>query len=177
MTDQPNTTHAPHQLLALLNLLEEETRQYEAITSKLQEKQAILIANQPKKLHRIDQELTAISQKAKHLEKQRLGLIQDLGYPKHTLSQFIGQLEPETASTFIPCQARLIRAAEDVRRMNQDTRDLLQLSLQWIQDTVELIASVVTPEAASYTAQGGKTGPQQKSLQSSAVQSTVNHSA
>jgi len=176
MTDKPNPTHASHKLLALLNLLEDETRQYEAVTSKLQDKQEILIANQPKKLHRVDQELTVISQKTKNLEKQRLELLKDLGYPNHTLSQFIEQLEPTAASTFIPCQNRLIRAAEDVRRMNQDTRDLLQLSLQWIQDTVELIASVITPEAASYTAQGGKTG-QKQSVQSSALQSTINHSA
>ena len=176
MTDNPNTTHASHKLLTLLNLLEEETRQCEAVTSKLQEKQEILITNQPKKLHRVDQELLAISQKAKNLEKQRLELLKELGYPNQTLTHFIAQLEPTAASTFIPCQNRLIRATEDVRRVNQDTQDLLQLSLQWIQDTVELIASIVTPEAASYNAQGGKTG-QKQSVPSSAMQSTVNHSA
>jgi hypothetical protein len=182
MSPEANPTHTANtanrqQLLTLLNLLEEETRQYEAVSAKLREKQDILVANTPKKLPRLDQELTAIGHKARQLEQQRQGLMGDMGYPNHTLSQLIGEMDPQTAATFIPCRDRLRHAAHEAKRLNQDTRDLLELSMQWIQDTVELIANALTPEASSYNAQGNKAGTRNSTAQTTPVQSTINHSA
>lgn len=170
------TTPQPSKLMALLNLLEEEARQYEAVCHKLQEKQDVLITGKPKKLPRLDQELTAITHKAKQLEKQRMGLMSELGHHQKPLTQLIETLEPKAASEFRKCQTHLVQAVQNSRRMNQDTRDLLQLSLQWIQATVELIASVITPEAASYSASGNKSG-HKKTNATAPVQSTVSHSA
>ena len=180
MTDEHNSQNPPHtshRLVALLNLLEEETRQYEAASKKLLEKQDILITGKPKKLPKLDQELTAISHKTKQLEKQRLAIMAELGKPNHTLSQLIETLEPKAAAAFIPCRDRLLHAAQDAKRKNQDTRDLLQLSLQWIQDTVELIAKVLTPEASSYSAKGNKAGTKHHQASTQLTQSTINHSA
>jgi len=182
MTDahqpHPESQNRHQQLVALLNLLEEETRQYEAASVKLREKQDVLIANTPKKLPRLDQELTAISHKTRQLEQQRLSLMSELGHPNQTLSQFITALDPQTAATFIPSRDRLLKTAQETTRLNQDTRDLLQLSMQWIQDTVELIANVLTPEAASYNAQGNKaSGSKHKANPTGPAQSTINHSA
>ncbi len=173
-----NTSPATHQLVSLLNTLDEETAQYEAVVQKLREKQDILIAGKPKLLGRIDQELMAISRKAAQTEQKRMTLMAALGHPNHTLSQLIETLEPKAASEFSRSRDQLMRAALDARQQNQDTQDLLNLSLQWIQDTVELIANVLTPEAASYTAQGNKAGGKHKGQSTpAALQSTVNHSA
>jgi len=180
MTDAHQSHHSSsHQkLAALLHLLEEETRQYEAASAKLREKQDILISGKPKKLPRLDQELTAISHKTRQLEQQRLSLMAELGHPNQNLSHLIADLEPQAAATLTPPRDRLVKAVQETTRLNQDTRDLLQLSMQWIQDTVELIANVLTPEAASYNAQGNKAGgAKHKANPSDPGQSTINHSA
>ena len=181
MTDTvptPNTSLANHPLATLLTVLDEETTQYETVVQKLREKQDILIANKPKLLGRIDQELMALSRKAAQTEGKRRTLMSELGYPNHTLSQLIETLEPKAATIFSRSRDRLMRAALDARQQNGDTQDLLNLSLQWIQDTVELIASVLSPEAASYTAQGNKAGGKNKGQGTPpTLQSTVNHSA
>jgi chromosome segregation ATPase len=181
MTDKPNgqaPANTSHRLVALLHLLDDETHQYESAVHKLREKQDILIAGKPKLLGRIDQELMAISHKATQLEKKRMALMAELGHPNQTLTQLIETLEPKAASAFMAGKDRLLRAAQDAHRQNHDTQDLLNLSLQWIQDTVELISSVLNPEASSYTAQGSKSGAKSNpNATPNALQSTVNHSA
>ena len=176
-----SATHSTSQnMLALIRLLEEETRQYEHLRHKLYEKQNILIAGKPGKLTAIDRELTSVGQKAKTLEKQRLELMNKLGQPENTLSQFIHKLEshqPKAAADLRRCRERLLSTVHDTQRANRDTQDLLNLSLQWIHDTVELIASVLTPEAASYTAKGQKLAQSKSPGTSIPAQSTVNHSA
>jgi hypothetical protein len=100
-----------------------------------------------------------------------------MGYAQCPLSQFIAQLNPVQKAPLNRCRERLLRAIQDVDRLNRDTRDLLDLSLNWIRDTVEVIVNAITPEGASYTAQGSKTNAHNPAAAIAPVQSTVIRSA
>lgn len=173
---QPGHAYNPDTLNRLQALLEEEIGHYRLAAEKLAVKREILVTNQPQKLLGIDQELLALSRKAAQYEKQRTQLMHELGAPNTRLEVLIHQLEPQYAGQFLRTRDRLIRAVADMERLNQENRDLLSLSLKWIQETVEIIGNVLVPEAASYDAQGGK-HKTRKTNASDPIQSTVNHSA
>lgn len=161
----------------LQHVLEEEIHQYEAIIEKLNCKQAVLVEGKPQTLNQIDQELMALSRNALKLEKQRLSLMARMGYPKCSLSAFIAQLQPDQAAALNRRRERLLRAVNDMHRLNQDTSDLLDLSIQWIQETVELIAGALAPEGSSYTAHGNKPHAQNPGTGTAPGQSTIIRSA
>jgi hypothetical protein len=64
-----------------------------------------------------------------------------------------------------------------MHRLNQDTSELLNLSIQWIRETVEVIANAITPEGSSYTAHGNKAQAQNPGATIAPVQSTIIRSA
>lgn len=168
----------PNQLDALQATLQEEICQHQLAGEKLQEKQACLLANRPQELLRLDQELMQLARKTARLEAQRMQQLQALGHPQATLRQFIETLEPGRAQPFIDARRRLIRAVDEVARLNQHNRELIDLSLKWIQDSVEVIAGILTPEAASYDARGGMTKSKGKQVHDhTPVQSTVTREA
>ncbi len=171
----PIEKNANPNLDALHGILEEETRQYELVAEKLTRKKESLVANKPQLLTQVDQELITLTQKATSLGKQRTALMRELGYAELTLEKMIQTLDPIYASRFIHVRNRLMRAAQDVERLNRDTRDLLDIALNWIQETVEIIANALTPEASSYNAKGGK-AKNGSDAPAVPIQSTINHS-
>jgi hypothetical protein len=161
----------------LQHLLDQEIHQYEAMIGVLNRKQAILVSGKPQPLHQADNELLALSRTVLQLEKQRLAITAQLGYPQCPLSTFIAHMPPERRPALKRRQERLQRAVMGMHRLNQDISDLLALSIQWIRETVELIASAVTPEGSSYTAQGSKTHATHPGAAMAPVQSTIIRSA
>jgi malonyl CoA-acyl carrier protein transacylase len=179
MTQHPPfpTLNSPEQLTTLLHLLESETRQLEAAREQLNLKRQILVSGQPQGLVAIDRELLALSKKANELSRERETLTQQMGWGQQTLKSRIPTMPAQFAPLFIHARDRLRRTAMDVQRLNQENQDLLNLSLKWVQDTVEVIASALNPEGASYTAQGSKKSKQIITHDQTAGQSTVIHSA
>ncbi len=167
-----------NQLSRLQATLQEEIRQHQLTGEKLVEKKACLLANRPQELARLDQELMLLARKTAQLEVQRMQQLQGMGYPQATLRQFIETLDPRRARPFVDARQRLIRAVDEVARLNQHNRELIDLSLKWIQESVEVIASILTPEAASYSANGLKPKSKGKTITDhTPVQSTVAHDA
>lgn len=167
----------PERLTALLELLESETRQLEAAREQLNLKRQVLVSGQPQGLVPIDRELMALSKKAGELAKEREALTRQMGWEKQTLKSLIPQMPAQFMPRFTATRDRLQRAALDVERLNRENRDLLTLSLKWVQDTVEVIAATLNPEGASYTAQGSKKGHPKASSNQAPAQSTVIRSA
>jgi hypothetical protein len=161
---------------ALHGVLEEEIRQYEAAVQVLTRKKEVLVSGKPQSLGQIDRELLALSQKAGQLEKQRQLIMQSTGCADLTLEKLMLQMEPGDVRIFSVTRERLRRVMQDAARLNQESRDLLDLALHWIQDTVELIADALTPDATSYDAQGSKVR-RAGAAPSGETQSTITHSA
>lgn len=175
MTDL-HSSH-PETIERLYGILEEEVRQQQAIAEKLAHKSELLASNKPQGLGKLDRELMTLAQKATQLEKQRQAAISELGHAGSTLKNVIPQLPATEVPRFQQVRDRLITTAKATERLNRDNQDLLTLSLQWIQDTVEIIANALTPEAASYNAQGSKVSAQPARKPATIPQSTVSHSA
>lgn len=172
------TTTQPPTLDALHQVLHDELQQAERTREALRRKQEALLTNQPKTLPDIDRELLALARKAKQLEGQRFELMRGLGHPDQTLEQLIQHLPPPESRRFTQMRDQLRRALLDVAHLNQENRTLLDLSIRWVRETVELIANALTPEGASYTAQGAKNRPDGSgAAPSSLAQSTINHQA
>ena len=165
--DQLNTLHAT---------LKEEAAQYELAANKLVEKKCILLSNDPAGLPRLDQELLLLAQKTRQLERSRIEQMRDLGHGDLSLRQFIGTLDPRRGKPFLDARTRLLKAVDEVSTLNRHNKELIQLSMQWIQDSVEVIAGLITPEGASYNAQGNKSR-QPGQVHEPAPQSTVIHDA
>lgn len=162
---------------ALRNVLAEEVRQYETVIEKLVKKKEILVSGKPQTLGQLDRELVSLNQKAVQLEKQRQLIMQSLNCENMTLEKLITHMGPVDARNFSELRYRLRRAVQDVVQLNQESKDLLNLTLKWIHETVEMIASAITPEAASYDAQGAKARKTGGASPPGGIQSTVSHSA
>lgn len=145
------------ELNRLHNILEEEIHCYETAASRMADKKDCLLSGNTEQLMNVDKELLNLSQKATQLEKTRLGVIQEMGYGEVTLEKLINKIDPLQARIFHQTRQRLLRAVTDVDRLNKNNRDLLDLSLKWVEESVELIANLLTPEGASYDASGAKT--------------------
>ncbi len=179
-TESPNTLPLQignEQLNMLHGILAEEICQYEAVSERLTRKSQVLAANKPKQLAQIDRELLALSRKATQLEQERQRTMTQIGCPNWSLTELIAHLPPKQASRFTQSRERLRQAVQNTADLNRDNRDLLDLSLRWIQETVEIIANALAPEGASYTAQGGKNSTHNTSQAASPLQSTISHSA
>lgn len=165
------------QLNQLHQLLESEIEQYQQAVEALRRKKAALVTRKPQALLPVDRELMAISRKSKQLEEQRQSIMTELGHPDGRLEKLIEQMNlvnPENVSQFQDVRQRLLRTIEDVGQLNQESRGLLDLSLRWIQETVDIITAAISPEGASYNAQGGK---QKGQNHQPPIQSTISHSA
>ncbi|WP_373533002.1 flagellar protein FlgN [Vampirovibrio sp.] len=167
----------PEQLTRLLQLLEHETRQLEAAKEQLNLKRHVLVSGQPQGLVPIDRELMTLSKKVGEIAREREVLTRQMGWEQHTLKSLIPTMPAQFVPRFTTTRDRLHRTAMDVQRLNQENRDLLNLSLKWVQDTVEVIATALNPEGASYTAQGGKKLKQGPTHDQATGQSTVIRSA
>ncbi len=165
MTNQPfnqnpnepsggNTPPQADQLDQLRALLEKETETYSKVEDALKEKKTILVEGKYKDLPTLDQRLIALGQKSTHLETARLELMQTMGYENHTLASFIDRLHPTQIKPMLDARKNLLRVVGDVQTLNQQTKNLLDMSIQWVEDTVGVIADAVAPEQATYSAQG-----------------------
>jgi chromosome segregation ATPase len=167
----------PALLERLWQTLELETEQYRQAVDALQRKKNALVSRKPQTLLPIDRELMAISRKAAQIGQERQCLMNELGHSEGRLEALIEQVRqyhPEAVGKIRDARQRLLGVIEEMGRLNQESRSLLDLSLKWIQETVDLITSAISPEAACYNAQGGK---KKASGAPPPIQSTVNHSA
>lgn len=174
MTTPPLLTAAQAELLH--RVLSEQILQYQAIQTLLERKRDIVVSGQPQDLQAVDRELLSLSHKVAQLEQERQVFQVENGYSDWTLEQLLRQAPLSCVARLREARDQLIRLLQDTEQLNRENRELLSLSLQWIQDTVSVIAKAVEPEGSSYTAQGSKVRKPHGDVVPAALQSTVSHS-
>ena len=164
-------------LTELKGILSQEIQSYEALEKMMTHKKALLIAGKAEELSRLDQDLLRITQKVTELEQKRMTLLVQMGHQNQTLHEFIRTLDIQDSRNFMEARQRLVRVVDNVKTLNETNRTLLDLSLKWIESSVEVIASLLVPEGASYTQKGGKPQGKQQGTVTTMISSTIEHSA
>jgi hypothetical protein len=163
----------------MLNLMETETTCYQKMRDLLIEKKEILLANQPEQLAPIDRQLLQINRQVVLLDKERNELRHQLGFPDYQTLFMALAANISAKETRYMQQARhqLMTSTKEASQLNQEIKQLLKISFQWVQNTIETIVQAVTPEGcSSYTETGNKTSSEAKAgIMLSG--STINHSA
>lgn len=163
---------SPEKIQELKALLEKETQTYQDMAKTMMDKKTLLIKGQYKQLGTVDQELASLGNQSVQIEARRMELMSDMGQEDKTLEELIKVMPPQQAQHFIPLRKRLIHVVRDVQDINKQNSRLLELSIKWIEDTVETIAKAVTPQAATYDAKGLQTR-KKGSINAMPTQSTI----
>ncbi len=165
------------QIEMLKTILTHQEAVYADVEDRIHQKRRVLIEGDVHRLAGIDQELATLAQQVTRLEQERMGLLTRMGYADQPLSEVISRLPVEEAAHLRDLRTRLRARIDNIRTANDQARSLLDLSIKWIEDTVEIIAKVVMPEAASYGNQNGKCQPGKAPDGGSIISSTVQHNA
>ena len=106
-----------------------------------------------------------------------MALLVHMGQENKTLKEFIDCLDPSNMKPFHEARQRLTRAVENIRDLNRQNHNLLDLSLKWIEGSVQMIAQLLSPEGASYGAKGEKKARMAQGEQGLTPRSTIEHQA
>ena len=166
------------QLNTLEKLLAEQLETYRMVARKLYEKKDVLVEGRYTDLSHLDQELIVLGQKTAHLEQARMELMMQMGHADKTLTQLIKDFHgSDDARRLLPLRDDLRHVLGEIDSANHQTKSLLDLSIQWVAQTVEVIARAITPEGAAYNRQGGSSRIRQDSTNPISTHSTVIHDA
>lgn len=168
------SAHRNQELELLKRILDQEIESYGQVEQKMAEKNQVLIRGNASELSRLDRELIALNQRTIELEKQRISLMMNMGKQNYSLQEFINSLDIHKAAPLIEARQRLNRVIGNVRDLNSQNKRLLEISLKWIETSVETIAQMLTPQGASYDGKGDKS---HRKSATNLGQSTINHSA
>lgn len=176
-------------LETLRRLLDEMAERYELARKILLRKRELLVSQRADILKRgdlqvTDRELLAVSRQVARLERERHQLQARMGCPDWTLGTLIetlrdsatvasGEWLQAAAQNLAATRERLERALRDTERLTREVRGLLELSLDWIRETVDILTAATMPEGTGYTAQGG--GPVNSAMTEG--RSTISRSA
>lgn len=149
-------TNPPESLEDLHQLLEEEIECYGDLEQHLLEKRDLVISGALDPLAHLDQKLLALNKRAQQLEEKRKILLSGMNRQGQTLQQVIQGIPVERRKPLSDSRERLARVVRHVAELNRRNNDLLQLSIQWVNATVETMANLLVPEGAAYTAQGNR---------------------
>lgn len=161
----------------LKTILTQQEAVYADVEERIHQKRQALIEGSVHQLAEIDQELVSLGQRMSRLEAERMELMSTMGYVNKPLAELIPDLPSEQAAELRDLRIRLRARIYNVRSANDQARSLLDLSIKWIEDTVEVIAKAVMPEAASYGQQNGKYQPGKSVDGGAIIPSTVQHKA
>ncbi len=143
----------------LITALEEESSLYEALTKESMAKTPVIVSNELKRLQEanareqaIVDRITAVS----HRRDQALSEIATvLGKDAKTItvSEVITLMEkqPEFQHPLIIVRDKMLKQVEELKRVSEHNRDLLQQSLEMTEYSINLIQSMnQAPETANY---------------------------
>jgi flagellar biosynthesis/type III secretory pathway chaperone len=133
-------------------ILNEEITLYSEMEQYLAQKKQIIIQGDLNRLVQVDDELEKLTQRAQDLEQERIALMVSMGREGDTLRDFIASLETgEDTHLLTHARSQLVEATESIKTLSLTNRDLLTQSIRFIEQSVGVIASILTPEGASYT--------------------------
>lgn len=164
-----------HQLMAVLS---QELACLQQMQGQLLAKTQVLVSGNLDAIAAVDAQLLHLSKQAETLALQRQEMLAMSHLPPNISLKVLIPLLPQSCQVDgMALRNVLLSTAQDVARMNQEHRSLVALSLQWAQDTVEVIINALQPEAASYDAQGSsKRGVKRHASVPSQAHSTITHS-
>ncbi len=133
------------------SILNQEIQLYSAIENSLDEKKDIIIKGDLDRLAQIDNELEKLSERAHDLEKERLSTMVRMGKEGDTLNEFISSLQSGEDTIMLEhAREQLIKTTESIKQLSKTNRDLLTQSIHFIEQSVNVIASILSPNGASY---------------------------
>lgn len=133
-------------------ILNEEIQVYNRVEKVLAEKKDIIIRGNVEELNRIDVQLEQLMQQAHHLEKSRLAVMLQFGRERESLRDFISSLEDDNDSRLLEQSRRqMIQVTQNIKSLSDTNRTLLTQSIRLIEQSVQIIASLLAPEGAAYS--------------------------
>ena len=151
----------------LLTCLEAQALLYEATLTQLLSKKVALLSNNLTQLAQADATLKDLRKKLLPLEKQRLAWLQQhwasfnlpADVPQHTealLAVFPPTLQPHLKTV----QLRLRRALQQIAPLQNELKELLTLSLRWVEQNLAWVRQhMATPAGGAYEVKGFTSRP------------------
>ena len=151
----------------LIEALEQECIEYEGLLSLSQKKTPIIVSGNLEELQKITDDEQESVGRINHLEKKRVEVTADIA---NVLNKDVANLKlanliemmaarPEEQKRLAAAHDRLQRAVHELRRINEQNRELLANALEMVEFEMSLLqASNAAPETANYTRNAYNTG-------------------
>ncbi|MBR5422107.1 MAG: flagellar protein FlgN [Lachnospiraceae bacterium] len=152
---------------SIIEVLEAENREYQKLISLSEEKTPVIIKGDLESLNRITTEEEEIVGGIRKLEKQRIQTMKDIadvtnrGADELKLTDLIVMMEkrPVERERLTTLHDTLKKTMADIKRVNEQNRELLQSSLEMVQFEMNLLQSLKTaPETADYNSSAMSSG-------------------
>jgi FlgN protein len=131
-------------------------------------------------LQAVDRSLLTLSQRARQLEQERINIQRGMGCEALTLTQLIAVIPPGMNGISRKLQAlqqKLMVALKEGKNLNNEIKSLLELSIDWVRDTIDIFSKAAAPEGASYGAFATKPNRSEGATVRPGLNSTISHSA
>jgi len=150
----------------LIGVLSDQLPNYDALISLSELKKDIIVANNAEALQKITSEENTIVGRAQKLDKNRMALMHEIGivlnitdtaYTLTDLCELIkGQDEYDTLLGLIETSREKLDA---LREINNQNKELIQNSLDYIDFSVNVMRSQVHPDKQFYNTSGDEIAP------------------
>lgn len=143
----------------LIEVLEKESQEYEALLGLSMEKTPIIIKGNLEELQRITDEEQSVVSRIHHLEKTRTQVMKDVAnvmnkdVTKLKLTDLIQMLEgrPSESGKLANLHDRLKEVTGNMQRVNEQNRELIVSALEMVEFDMNLFQSLKgAPETANY---------------------------
>jgi len=143
-------------LRQLIHLLEREVELHDRLLRLLREEQALIIEADGDGLDRKVREQEFLVEEIRQLEVDRLALMAELsrrlGVPQDDLSldRLCGMVEEDQQAALTLVRARLRAVVDDIRKVNDINRHLIENGLQFLQENIQVLFSAGEEEQLFY---------------------------
>lgn len=143
----------------LIQVLEQESEEYEGLLSLSQKKTPIIVSSDLEKLQKITDDEQVIVSRINQLEKKRTEVVADIANVLNRdvdtlkLANLIEMLaaRPVEQAKLVEAHDRLQKSVYGLKRVNEQNRELLTNALEMIEFEMNLLqASKAAPETANY---------------------------
>ena len=151
----------------LIEVLEQEGSEYEGLLGLTQKKTPIIVSGNLEELRKITDDEQELVSKIARLEKNRVSITKDIANVLNRdvtnlkLANLIEMLaaRPAEQQRLAAAHDRLQSAVHELRRNNEQNRELLANALEMVEFEMALLqASKAAPETANYTKNAYNTG-------------------
>jgi len=144
----------------LIEVLEQESSEYEGLLKLSQQKTPIIVSGNLEQLQKITDDEQEWVDRINHLERKRVEVTADIANVLNRdvntlkLSNLVDMMgaRPVEQAKLATAHDRLQSAVRDLKRVNEQNRELLATALEMVEFEMNLIQATKTaPETANYT--------------------------